>query len=303
VAYKIPKNLTKYSELFLWGLSFKQFGYAALTISISLLIIIRLEYFSLPIRISLTIPVILLGAALMFLKIDERIMTKSNLSSSLRKTGYYDKKIDSFISIKEINDNIVFLKSGKILGVMEVKPIDFEILSDDQQDYVMNTYRNWLRNLSFEVQITSKSVDLDMTQWIDNLSKKKHTKTDKKRFNSFKNWMTKKISKEKVRNRVFYLVTPLKVSLKTKDSKLKNIMYKLLGVTPSSTIDKTDQSYKNAVRELHERLTTTKEILEMCNLKLKRLNTEELLSLYSSYFTNNPGRGKSYLTPITWLKK
>lgn len=302
--YKIPKNLTKYSETFLWGLSFKQFAYVAIALCSIFLILFRLEEFNLVIRIILCLPVVVLALLLLFLKIDDKLAKKYQLKTSLRDIGYYNPKIESFSAIKEINDDVVFLKNGKLLGIIQVQPLDFFILNEDQQEYVLNTYRNWLRNLNFDVQITSRSVDLELSGWLDKLKKKENVKKNPKRFNSFSKWISDRIEKGRVRNRVFYVVVPLSAPLKTK-KKLGpgRILFKIMGIKRAGTIDREDEAYKNALKDLTDRVNTTIEMLKPSGLELKRLDSSELLGLYSSYFTNTPGGGRAYLTPVMWLNE
>lgn len=301
MAYKIPKNLTKYSELFIWGLSFKQFGYASAT-AIALFFVLAKLKFIMPLKIAICVPIVIIGLLFMYGKVDEKWVSKQNLKRSLRNTGYYDPKIDSFIAIREINDSAVFLKSGKMLAILQAQPIDFSILGKDQQEYVMETYRNWLRSLGYEVQVTCRSIDLDMTSWLGNLGKKEPAKNDMKRHNSFRKWITEFVEKRNVRNRVFYIIIPLRMSIKSKKSFFNAFGDWMKGNT-FQAIDKDDPAYQKAVRALDDRVKNCMESLTPCGVKIKRLDNNELLGLYSSYFTNVPGGGRSYLTPAMWLER
>ncbi len=299
MAYKIPKNLTKYSETFLWGMSFKQFGYAALTALGVFFIFAELE-FAMWIKIMMATPILVIGLMFIYGKVDEKIASKSSLRASLRKVGYYDPKIDNFVPVKEINDNTVFLKNERILAVLEVNPIDFTILSEDRQEYVLNTYSNWLRSLDYEVQITCRSIDLDMSEWLNNLSRNEHVKKDLPRFNSFRKWIQDFTEKNKVRNRVFYIVIPMHAKISTDKGAFKSIMDWITAKQPST--DKDDPAYQKALSDLATRVNNCREKLRPCGLELKRLNNDQLLGLYSSYFTNVPGGGRTYLTPVMWSK-
>ncbi|MBN2111664.1 PrgI family protein [Candidatus Woesearchaeota archaeon] len=301
MAYKIPKNLTKYSELFLWGLSFKQFGYLTATALAMLFVFMKLNV-ALWVKIMLAVPIFMIGLLFVYGKVDEKWASDHNLKKSLRNTGYYDPKIDSFIAIKEINDNTVFLKTGKMLAILKAQPINFSILSREQQDYVLNTYRNWLRSLDYEVQVTCRSVDLDMDGWLDSLSKREQIKKDKERFTAFRQWITTFIEEKKVRNRVFYITVPLVAVIKKEKSFWNSLKSILLG-SDTSSIDRNHPSYKKALRELDDRVKNCIEALAPASVKVERLENNELLGLYSSYFTNMPGGGKSYLTPVMWPSK
>lgn len=301
MAYQIPKNLTRYSELFIWGLSFKQFGYAAGTV-LALLFLFMEFSLALWVKILIAVPVFLLGVMLVYGKVDEKWMSEHNLRKSLKNTGYYDSRIDSFIAIKEISDNTVFLKSGKMLAILKAQPINFSILGEEQQNYVLNVYRNWLRSLDYEVQITCRSVDLDMGNWLSQLSKKEYIKKDKERFNSFRDWITEFVETRKVRNRVFYITVPLTAAIK-KEKSFWSSLKSLAAGKSSAALDRKDQSYQKALRELSDRANNCISALAPSGVIVKRLDNNELLGLYSSYFTNMPGGGKSYLTPVMWPSK
>jgi hypothetical protein len=297
MAYKIPKNLTKYSETFLWGFTFKQFFYLLGLSFVLYLIISKLNTLVL-LKILLIIPVVLLGFLLIYGKIDEKVMKKLQLKGSLRKVGYYDPRIDSFIPLREIVDDIVLLKSGKMLAVLEILPIDFEIMSEVEQESVLSTYNNWLRSLDYEVQITSRSVDLTLTQWLSTVENT-ITEDNKERYTIFKKWVNDLVNEEKVRNRIFYIIIPLHVQLKSKKSFLKSIS-NWISAAPVKSIDRDDPSYKKALKDLEVRVQMCIETLKASQIKIRRLKSEELLGLYSSYFTNVSGGGKSYLTPVMW---
>lgn len=297
MSYKIPKNLTKYSETFLWGLSFKQFLYLLLFTFLIYVVVSRLEIV-LILKVLLIIPIVLLGFLLIYGKIDEKFAKKLQLKSSLRKVGYYDPKIEGFIPIKEVVDDVVMLKSGKMLAILEVLPIDFEILSDSEQEYILSVYSNWLRGLDYEVQITSRSVDLQLDSWISTIEKK-ISRENKSRFSEFKSWIKNFVVEERVRNRIFYVVIPLNAQIKTKKSFFQILGEWLLAI-PQKSIDREDPAYKKALKNLEVRILNCTDTLKASQIKIRRLSTEELLGLYSSYFTNVSGGGKSYLTPIMW---
>ncbi len=297
MTYEIPKNLTKYSEEFLWGLSFKNFIYVGFFLSIIALIILKLEMVSMYVRVIISIPIFFLMVLFVFAKLDQKLKDARNLKSSLRDVGYYDPQIESFINIKEVRNNSVILKNGLVLAVIKVIPINFSILSDDQKDYVLAVYRKWLKSLSYDVQFNCRSVDIDINPWIESLEKK--ADYDIERFDVFKDWIKKRLEDQKVRNRLFYIVIPLHTALVTKSSILDDIKSLFTGEYGTNVDEK---AFTISLNTLRDRVKHCKVSLEACGLKVNRLNTNELLSVYSSYFTNTEAASKSYLTPAMWLK-
>ena len=303
MAYEIPKNLTKYSEVFLWGFTFKQFGLIGAAVIISGLIIFKLEILLIPIRILLTLPIIAFSLLVAFGKLDEKYKHKRNLDKSLHNVAYYDKKILNFNLVKEIADDVVVLKNGTLLAILKVVPIDFSILGKDDREYTLNSYNKWLRSLSFPVQIISRSVSLDVSRWINNLEKRNSVKNNKAHYRIFKDWLNETLKESNVRNRLFYIIIPLRSEIKLK-SGLRDFIDAMKGRSfQAAGIDTSAPEYKKAVRNLDDRVKNCQEALKPCGIITERLEKQALLGLYSSYFTNVAEINQNLLTPVMWLRK
>ena len=302
MAYEIPKNLTKYSEVFLWGFTFKQFGILALTIIICGFIILKAVQIHLIVRMVLTLPIFIFGLMFAFGKIDEKYKHKRNLDKSMHNVAYYDSKILNFNIVKEIADDVVVLKNGTLLAVLKVIPLDFAILGKDAKEYTLKSYSKWLRSLAFPVQIISRSVELDVNKWIKRVEKRKSVKYHKPHYKVFKEWLKNDIEENNVRNRLFYIVVPLKADIAAK-SDLKDFLNLIKGKSFETGIDTSAPAYQKAVKQLDDRIKNCQEALKPCGITTKRLEKQELLGLYSSYFTNVAEIDQNLLTPIMWLKK
>ncbi|PIN73301.1 hypothetical protein COV20_03665 [Candidatus Woesearchaeota archaeon CG10_big_fil_rev_8_21_14_0_10_45_16] len=297
MSYEIPRNLTKYAEEFLFGLSLKQFLYALGFIGGTLILYMSLaEKMNQLIVFAIILPFLILGFLFVFLQLDEKIKAQFNLRRSLYKASYFDTNISSFIDVEDIRDDIVILKNGNILGILEVTPVDFFMLSPEQKTQVMTAYRNWLRSIDYYVQILSRSVNISLDSWLNSIEKKA-TKDDNQRANHFREWMKEEMGKNNIRDRRFYVIIPQKIEMRRRSllAELKSI------VTGNydSELSKDDLSrYKI---QLQNNLINCSEMMERCSLTAKRLKTDELLGLYASYFRNESVINKTVLSPLTWM--
>lgn len=300
--YEIPKNLTKYSEEFLWGLNLRQFVYALLTI-VTCFVILKIP--GIPenwIRGVLMVPVVLLGIFFVFLKLDEKIADNRNLNNSLKNSSYFDKKIESFVDVQEITDNVVVLKDGTMISILEVKPLDFFILSEEQKKSTLSLYEEWLKSIDYPIQIISRSVNVNLNNWLGNLQKLEPVKKDFNHYKSFKKWISDEIEKNSVRNRLFYLLIPIKTRGITKQPILQELKSLITGKYATS-INKESEEYRTSLAKLNNSLASCREMLEPCGVTTRRIKTTELLGLYTSYFTNTSNISAELLTPIMWLDK
>lgn len=68
---------------------------------------------------------------------------------SFSKTGKESKHITSIIPYSSIKDNLIIGKDGMFTGVVEITPIEFNLLSDNKQSYFIDTViSNTLKNVN-----------------------------------------------------------------------------------------------------------------------------------------------------------
>lgn len=69
--------------------------------------------------------------------------------------------ISTWIPIAEIDDQII-LKSGVKLKMLEVKPINFSLKSDGEQISILESYKRFLKQCNFEMQIIVQAFKSDV---------------------------------------------------------------------------------------------------------------------------------------------
>jgi hypothetical protein len=295
MAFDIPRNLTQYAEEFLFGLSLKQFIFTGIFSVGSFFMFSWLnERMATWIAGLTVIPLLALGILFVFFDLDGKIKAQFSLKKSLYKTSYFDQAVSSFIDVEEIKDDIVILKSGTIMGVIEVKPLDFFILSKEEQQRVLAAYRRWLKSIDYYVQVLSRSVSVDLENWRQSIVTKA-SPSDTKRARTLADWIETEIQDNHIRDRRFYIIIPEKQEL-VRRSWMEEIKSIFTGDYTSGR--KTDEFVK-ARKSLRNNIINCRETLEKCSVRTRRLNTEELLGLYSSYFTNQRKINKTVLSPIT----
>jgi len=302
MAYEIPKNLTRYSEIFLWGMSFKTFLYFGAYGLLLSLVIFKLAAPTW-LKVIILLPLTALLGLLVFGRLEERYIDKRNLDKSLHNISYFDRRIDSFMDIKEIKDKVVLLKNNTVVAILKLNPIDFSILSDPQKEAVLNSYNQWLRSLDYPIQIVSRSVNIELEKWLENLEQKDNIQLHKDHFDIFKGWLNEQMSTLSVRNRIFYVLIPLRTKLVTTQPLTMQLKNLVKGKKAKADEQADDLPYQKALKELAHRLEHCQAMLKFCGLKSVQLNTAELLELYASYFTNVSEMDENLMTPVMWLKK
>lgn len=208
----------------------------------------------------------------------------------MRQAGYLDPKLNSFVEVKEIKEDTLFLKDGSKLAIIQVLPIHFSMLSNQEQKAIVNSYREFLNSLDFSIQIVMRTISLSLNEYLAVLQKKVE-KTRKisiaTQFESFKEFIQKFITDKKVKNRLFYIIVP---APHTKPRWWPNKK-------------KVQKEQKIALKQLNIRVQVCQEKLKRCNLLTNRLNTQELVSLLASFFEGFIEAQNEYLSTITTLQE
>ncbi|MDD3159989.1 MAG: PrgI family protein [Candidatus ainarchaeum sp.] len=275
MSYEIPKNL-KYEEKLIFNLSLQQTIWLAIFIIPSAIIILKSP---LPFEINIIIAILLtiIGLGFAFLNLKEYILTIYKYFSQPRQLGYLSKKMANFIEVKEIKENIILLNNNSTKAIIQIQPINFHILSTRQQEAIISAYKDFLNSLDFPIQIVMRTVNLSLEDYLNKLEQNINTPKNihlKKQFDDFKTFLLNYIENNAIKNRLFYIVIP---------SNEKNI--------------------DDSINQLNIRTTLCQDKLKNCNLTTKRLNTQELTTMLSSYFEGFIENGIEYQSILTILQK
>ena len=306
--YEIPRNLNKYQDEFIpfvkWN--FRQFIYFLV-----LLGAIASMYHFIPVNIVIKLiiiaPISVIALILIHLKFDEKFTSWFNLKSSLTNVGYYDPRMEKFIPVSSIKDNTVYLKNGILLAIIEVKPIDFSILGDAEKEDVLANYRAFLSSLDYPLQICCRSSEVNLAEWLSNLKsivvKGNNNPVALERIESLTKWIDKEIAESGTRNRLFYIIVPYKDFSEQKSlvDSMKELFFYLLGKEMIFS-GKRKEQYEKSLKELSSRVEDVIEKITKTGVKAERMNSNQLLSLYTTYFTDLFEIDTSYLSPVMWFK-
>lgn len=275
MSYEIPKNL-KYEEKILFNLSLLQAGWLTLFCIPAAVIFLKTPL-QFEVKAGIGIVLALIGIGFAFLDLKEHLSKAFVFVFKPREFSYLDKEMSRFIEVKRIGDDALYLNNGSMKAVLQVQPINFHILSGRQQQAIISAYRDFLNSLDFPIQIVMRTVNLNLDEYLANLEvnvKKRKSPKLQEQFNGFQNFMRNYIEEHAVKNRLFYIVVPAD-----------------------------EKKHKDALNQLEIRVKLCQDKLKNCNLATKRLDTNELVTMLSSYFEGYIETGNEYQTLVTLLEK
>ena len=103
----------------------------------------------------------------------------------------------------------VKLKNNKIIKILKVNPINYNLKSDLEKESILNSYKIFLKTCNFNIQILIQSSKEDLTHHIKNIKKnisKKENKYLEKIANNYINYIQQINLTRKSSSKDFYII-------------------------------------------------------------------------------------------------
>lgn len=303
MAYEIPKNL-KYEEKIAFGLTFMQLFWIGLFGGSAAIILFKT---ALPLILKVPIALFLSSLAIgfAFFSFWQHLKNLNAYKNSIHEAGYFDKRLNEFVEVKKIENNAVYLRDNSLRAIIQVMPINFLMLSGEEQKAVISAYFDFLNSLDFPVQIVVRTVNLSLDDYLAKLkqevaSLKKEALAEQ--FNSFEEFVKGFIKENAIKNRLFYVVIPYSQEYSLNSLKDLTISFKNL-FSREKAKTSIELNREIALNGLAVRAKLCQEKLARCNLFSERLNSAQLTSLLASFFESFVEAENNYFFPITMLEK
>ena len=197
------------------------------------------------------------------------------------------------LQIAEVRDGIVIMNDGSFRAVVMVKSINFDLMSQQEQEAVEYSYQGFLNSLYFPVQIFIRSQKVDLQPYIEKLDKIR-TEHDNMllalMMEDYIGYIDALSQQTNIMDKKFYVVIPFFPVMDAQQAltQSKNFLSGIGGL-----FNKQDQhvvinepDLENAKTELRNRVQAVLAGLLQCGIQGLPLDTQELIELY--YDTYNP---------------
>jgi type IV secretory pathway VirB4 component len=197
------------------------------------------------------------------------------------------------LQIAEIRDGIVIMNDGSFRAIVMVKSINFDLMSQTEQEAVEYAYQGFLNTLYFPIQIFIKTQKIDLEGYIKKLDKIR-TEHDNMLLallmEDYIDYIDDLSLRTNIMDKKFYITIPYfptESAQKMLDDS-KNLLKGLLGIFTSKEehIVVNEESLEKAKNELRNRVQAILGGLLDCGVQGLPLDTQELIELF--YDVYNP---------------
>lgn len=206
------------------------------------------------------------------------------------------------LDIEDIKDNLVVLKSGTVCAVLETTAVNFDLLSEIEQDAIIAAFSMLLNSITFPVQIVIRSKKLDITKYIDKVQRTERQITDpllKHQAEAYRKFIQDIIQENEVLSKQFYAVIPSGGTLvKQPGANPFDFLTKLFGTHKRRTHVDVDRAIRDAQAQLIPKIDHVAKEFNRIGVRTKQLTTQELVELYFDIYNPTSVHGQRIRTNV-----
>lgn len=197
------------------------------------------------------------------------------------------------LQIAEIRDGIVIMNDGSFRSVIMVKSINFDLMSQQEQEAVEFSFQGFLNSLYFPIQIFIKSEKVDLRSYIEKLDKIR-TEHDNMLLallmEDYIGFIADLSQQANIMDKHFYVIIPFypTTDIQKAITQSKDFFSGLKGMFSNKEqhVIINEQDLVKAKDELRNRVQSVLSGLQQSSVQGLPLDTQELIELY--YDTYNP---------------
>ena len=211
-----------------------------------------------------------------------------------------------FLDVLDITNNLVLLRDGTASMVMSASSVNFDLLSEEEQEAMIYTYAGILNSLSFPIQIVIRSQKKDISGYLGHLQETErgtHAPQKRAQIAQYREFVSTLVKERNILDKKFYLVISYQSSTLSSILPTSPFPFKKQKSTQESQIN-IPQLIEKAKTDLEPKRDHIISQLARIGIIVKQLNTQELIHIF--YTIYNPGSSdgqivessKAYTSPV-----
>lgn len=206
------------------------------------------------------------------------------------------------LDIEDIRDDLAILKNGNAVAVLQTNAVNFDLLSEREQDAMIFAYAALLNSLTYPIQILVRSKRMDVSNYLKLLDQARTQTTNPSLVNQidlYAKFIHDLVSRNQVLDKRFYVVIPYANTNLSNVLTIPSLVRKKEPVEDKwHTLDKAKVNLAPKIEHL------TKQIARI-GVHARQLTTEELVEFFYDLYNPDVSREQKaalntqeYTTPI-----
>jgi type IV secretory pathway VirB4 component len=207
------------------------------------------------------------------------------------------------LDILDIKDDYVVLKNGVVCSVLQTNAVNFDLLSEIEQDAIIAAFSMLLNSITFPIQIVIRSKKLDISKYIEKVQRVETKIQDpllRHQAEAYRKFVQEVIKTNEVLDKKFYVVIPTKSSApsQTGTSGPFDWIMRLMGTTNKRHNFDFEKVLTAAKVEINPKVEHIIREFSRLGIKSKPMNTQELVELYFDIYNPTTSQGQRIRTSV-----
>ncbi len=206
------------------------------------------------------------------------------------------------LDILEIKNNLVILKNGSVCSVLQTTAVNFDLLSEIEQDAIIAAFSMLLNSITYPIQVVLRSKRLDITKYVEKVQKIEAKITDplmKHQIESYRKFVQDVIKNNDVLDKKFYVVVPSGNSIsKDVGTDPFEFVNRLFGIQHKRVNVNIDAVLLDAQTQLLPKVEHLIGEFNRIGVKTRQMTTQELVELYFDIYNPSNQHGQRIRTNI-----
>jgi type IV secretory pathway VirB4 component len=216
---------------------------------------------------------------------------------------------EKFVDIETIKDDCVIMKDGSLRAVIMVSGVNFDLLSETEQEVILNAYQNLLNGLDFSLQILIHSRKVNLDNYLRQIKEREKNEVNellRMQIQEYYNFINELVKSTNIMTKRFYVVVPYSPSM-ISGEKVGGVLGQIFKNLPlpfgkkSSNVNQEEKNkeieFANNKMQLYHRVSAVISALKPMGLNAIRLKTPELIELFYNFY--NPEKQERVGLAIT----
>ncbi|HEX3081681.1 MAG TPA: hypothetical protein VHQ86_00335 [Candidatus Saccharimonadia bacterium] len=207
----------------------------------------------------------------------------ANAGPAPQQTG---KSTQNTLLIAEIKDGVVIMKDGSLRGVILGSAINFDLMSQSEQEAVESAYQGFINSLHFQVQIVIRSQKIDISSYLERLESMRSEQPNQLLATLMEDYLGNiraLVDEVNIMDKQFYVVVPYFPELSIK--KAGTILDKFKeAFAPTPVITVSEEDFHKYKQELSQRMALVANGMSQMGIRALALGTQELVDLYYGWY-------------------
>lgn len=194
----------------------------------------------------------------------------------------------SRVKIQEVKDDLLVLKDGRFLMIVQASAVNFDLLSEAEQDAMIAAYAEVLNSLTFPIEIIIHTRRMDITNYLlylQGYERQQISKALKDQIAYYRNFIKQLVVENNVLFKKFYLVIPYQTSEKNKLGFVESLFDRSLN--KQKAVEYSRAEFETAKQNLNEKVTELKNLFTRMGIKLIQLKNPEIIELFYEIYNPN----------------